>query len=113
MRQAGVVAAACLVALEKGPKRLQVDHDNAAYLARQLASIRGITLDPAKVRTNIVIFDVKNSGWSSGDVLKALSDRGVLAVPVDSDRVRMVTHLDVNRSDVETAADVVKEVFQQ
>ena len=113
MRQAGVLAAAGLVALEKGPKRLQVDHDNAKLLANQLASIPGITLNPAKVQTNIVIFDLKKSGSSSGDFLKALAQRGVLAVPVDSDKVRMVTHLDVDRNDVERAASVVGELVQR
>src|SRR5690349_6578736 len=54
MRQAGILAAAGLIALEKGPKRLQIDHDNAAFLANELATIPGITLDPKKVRTNIV-----------------------------------------------------------
>ena len=113
MRQAGVLAAAGLVALEEGPKRLHVDHDNAKLLANQLASIPGITLNPAKVQTNIVIFDLKKSGSSSGDFLKALAQRGVLAVPVDNDKVRMVTHLDVDCNDVETAACVVKEVLRQ
>lgn len=113
MRQAGVLAAAGLVALEKGPKRLQVDHENAAVLARQLASIRGITLDPEKVRTNIVIFDVAKSGKTSADVLKALAERGVLAVPVDNEKIRMVTHVDVNRNDVEKAFGVVREVFER
>ena len=110
MRQGGVLAAAGLIALEKGPKRLQVDHDNAKFLATQLASIAGITLDPAKVQTNIVIFDVKKTGWSSGDLLKALSERHVLAVPVDNDRVRMVTHLDVSRNEIEKASKIVEEV---
>jgi threonine aldolase len=112
MRQAGVLAAAGLVALEKGPKRLQVDHENAQVLARQLASVPGIALDPAKVQTNIVIFEVKKSGWSSGDVLKALAQQGVLAVPVDNEKVRMVTHLDVDRNDVERAGNIVRKVFQ-
>src|SRR5262249_47688852 len=109
MRQSGVLAAAGLVALEKGPKRLHVDHANATFLANELASIKGITLDAAKVQTNIVIFDVRRSARSSESVLKALEARGVLAVPVDDDRVRMVTHLDVDRSDVERAANIVKE----
>jgi threonine aldolase len=112
MRQAGVLAAAGLVALEKGPKRLQEDHDNAQLLAGRLAKVRGIGLDPAKVQTNIVIYDLKKSGWSSGDFLEALSKRGVLAVPVDAQRVRMVTHLDVNESDVKKAADVVEEILR-
>src|SRR5215470_15711678 len=61
MRQAGVLAAAGLVALEKGPGRLQIDHENAKVLARELASIPGIAVDPAKVQTNIVIFDLKKT----------------------------------------------------
>ena len=73
MRQAGVLAAAGLIALEKGPKRLHIDHDNAKFLATELANIPGITLDPAKVRTNIIIFDLKKSGWSSADFLQALA----------------------------------------
>ena len=113
MRQAGVLAAAGLVALEKGPGRLHIDHDNARLLATQLAAIPRMTLNPAKVKTNIVIFDLKTSGWSSSDFLQALAKRNVLAVPVDSERVRMVTHLDVDRNDIEKAAAVVGEVLQQ
>jgi threonine aldolase len=111
MRQAGVLAAAGLVALEKGPKRLQEDHDNARFLARRLAEVPGIGLDPAKVQTNIVIFDLKKARRSSADFLKALANRDVLAVPVDNERVRMVTHLDVDREDIEKASDVVREVL--
>ena len=107
MRQAGVLAAAGLVALEEGPKRLQDDHDNAQVLARKLARVPGIQLDAAKVQTNIVIFSVKPSGLSSAQFLARIAERGVLAVPVDANRVRMVTHLDVTRSQIEAAADVV------
>jgi threonine aldolase len=110
MRQAGVLAAAGIVALEDGPKRLQTDHDNAQVLAGKLAVIRGIELDPSKVQTNIVIFSVKPSGLSSADFLARCSERGVLAVPVDADRVRMVTHLDVNRADMDKAAEIVESV---
>jgi threonine aldolase len=113
MRQAGVLAAAGLIALEKGPKRLQIDHDNAKILATELAAIPGITLDSKKVRTNIVIFDLKKSGWSSANFLQALAKRNVLAVPVDSEKVRMVTHLDVDRAAVEKAAVAVREVVRQ
>ena len=111
MRQAGVLAAAGLIALETGPGRLQADHDNAQVLARRLSHIPGIALDPSKVRTNIVIFGVGGGGLSSGDFLTMLAGHNVLAVPVDAERVRMVTHLDVSRSDVETAADAVRSVM--
>ncbi len=95
------------------PRRLQIDHDNAKFLATQLAGIPGITLDPAKVQTNIVIFDLKKSGSSSADFLQALAKRNVLAVPVDNERVRMVAHLDVDRAGIETAANSVREVLKR
>ena len=111
MRQVGVLAAAGVVALENGPGRLQIDHDNAQVLARKLAAVPGICLDPAKVQTNIVIFSVKPSGLPAAEFLARCSARGVLAVPVDADRVRMVTHLDVSRSQAETAASVLSKVL--
>src|SRR5205809_3517267 len=113
MRQAGILAAAGLIALEKGPKGLQIDHDNAKFLANELATIPGITLDPKKVRTNIVIYDLKKSGSSSSDFLQMLAKRNVLAVPVDNERVRMVAHLDVDRAGIETAANSVREVLKR
>jgi threonine aldolase len=111
MRQAGVLAAAALVALENGPKRLQEDHDNAKVLAERLAQVPGITLNPSKVQTNIVIFSVKDSGVSSAEFLQRLSGIHVLAVPVDAERIRMVTHLDVTHHDIEAAADAVRSVM--
>jgi threonine aldolase len=110
-RQAGVHAAAGHVALEHGPNRQQEDHDNAQVLAQRLARVRGIALDAAKVQTNIVIFSVKPGGLSSAEFLSRLAALNVLAVPVDADRVRMVTHLDVTRRDVETAADTVGSIL--
>ena len=107
MRQAGVLAAAGLVALEEGPKRLQDDHDNAQILAQKLARIPGVALNAATVQTNIIIFSVKPSGMSSSQFLARIAERGVLAVPVDGDRIRMVTHLDVTRGEIEAAADAV------
>lgn len=112
MRQVGVLAAAGLVALEEGPTRLQDDHDNAQVLAQRLARIPGIALDPAKVHTNIVIFSVKPGGLTSAEFLARIAPRGLLGVQVDADRVRMVTHLDVSRSDVEQAAEIIAAAFQ-
>ena len=107
MRQAGVLAAAGLVALERGPGRLQEDHDNARVLASALATVPGRAIDPGKVRTNNVICGVTGTGLSSPDFVAALSQRGVLGVSVDAERVRFVTHLDVTRSDMETAAEEI------
>lgn len=110
MRQVGVLAAAAKVALEEGPKRLHIDHENAAYLARGLAQIPRIRIQPEKVQTNIVIYDVGDTGLTSGQFLQQLSARRVLGGPVDDRRVRMVTHLDVDRSDIEQALRVIGEV---
>jgi threonine aldolase len=113
MRQAGVLAAAGMLALERGPRRLHIDHENAKLLAARLAEIPGIDLNASKIQTNIVIYDLRKSGWTSADFLQALSKRSVLAVPVDAYRVRMVTHLDVDRGAVERAAGVVREVLSK
>jgi threonine aldolase len=110
MRQAGVLAAAALVALEEGPKRLHIDHENAQVLAQGLAKIPGITIEPEKVQTNIVLYDVAGAGLTSAQFLKKLGDRKVLGGPVDARRVRMVTHLDVDRDDIEQALRRIGEV---
>ena len=110
MRQVGVIAAAALVALEEGPKRLHVDHENAKLLAQGLKNIPGIGIKPEKVQTNIVIYDVGETGLGSTEFLRRLSERKVLGGPVDARRVRMVTHVDVDRNGIEQALRVIAEV---
>jgi threonine aldolase len=110
MRQVGVLAAAALVALEEGPKRLHIDHENAQLLAQGLAQIPGIGVQPDKVQTNIVLYDVGATGLGSTQFLKRLAERQVLGGPVDARRVRMVTHLDVDRNDIEQALRIIGEV---
>ena len=110
MRQVGVLGAAARVALEEGPKRLHIDHENAQILARGLANIPRIRIQPEKVQTNIVLYDVSETGLTSTEFLKRLSERKVLGGPVDVRRIRMVTHLDVDRSDIEEALRIIGEV---
>ena len=112
MRQAGVLAAAGLLALEIGPRRLHIDHENAKNLAGRLAELPGITINPAKVQTNIVIFDIRKSGRKAGDLLQDLAAKHVLGLPVDQSRIRFVTHLDVSAAQIEAAATVVHEVMR-
>jgi threonine aldolase len=102
MRQAGVLAAAGLIALEESPKVLAEDHLNAKRLAEGLAGLPGIKIDPEKVVTNIVIFDVANSGLTADSICAQLREHGILASGFGSS-IRMVTHYDVSRSDIETA----------
>jgi threonine aldolase len=111
MRQAGVLAAAGLMALEQGPKRLHVDHANARLLAEALAHMDGVEIDLDAVETNIVIF--KLTGKRSASELTArLKGRGILMSAVGPSAVRMVTHLDVSSGDCVTAAEALTEEIE-
>lgn len=110
MRQAGILAAAGLIALEEGPQKLAADHANAKFLAEGLAKIPGVKIDPAKVHTNIVICDIACTGMTSGEMSCELAGHKVMANGVAAHLIRFVTHLDVNRRDCEQALAVVAEV---
>jgi threonine aldolase len=104
MRQVGVLAAAGLVALEEMPHRLGDDHRNARFLAGELAKIPGVGLDPERVQTNIVIFDITGTGLSIAEIAARLRDRGVRMSSANSKQMRAVTHKDVTGEDCATAA---------
>jgi threonine aldolase len=103
MRQAGFVAAAARYGLQHNVERLADDHANAKFLAEGLAEINGVEIDPSTVETNIVIFDVADAT----DLHDKLKDAGVETSLLEG-RVRMVTHLDVDRAGIETALAEVK-----
>lgn len=111
MRQAGVLAAAGLIALEETPEILDRDHENAKHLATRLAQIKGIALDPRKVVTNILIFDVRASGRTADEICADLVKRKVLCGATDKFSVRMVTHYDVDRAAIDRALRAVAEVL--
>jgi threonine aldolase len=106
MRQAGVIAAAGIVALEEMVDRLADDHANARALAEGLASLPFVKLDPASVQTNLVIFDVE--GVDRLKFQQALRDRGVLSTGVPP-KVRMVTHYGIDRADIDDALERIRE----
>jgi threonine aldolase len=112
MRQVGVVAAAGLIALEEMPKRLHEDHANARRLAEGLAEIAGVKIDAERVVTNIIIFDVSDTGLDAAAVCARLAERDVLASGAGAS-IRMVTHYDVSRADIERALAALREVIQQ
>jgi threonine aldolase len=97
MRQAGVLAAAGLVALEESPAKLAADHENARLLAE------AVGLDPATVQTNIVIFEITSDPAA---FIARLKEEGILASAIGGKRIRFVTHYDVTRTDCEKAARV-------
>ena len=108
MRQAGMMAAACLYALDHHVERLREDHENAGALAALLAAIPGITVEP--VDTNIVFIDVAGVGVSASDFNDALRHRGTRGGIHGATRMRFVTHLDVSREQIQTAAGIVADV---
>jgi threonine aldolase len=112
MRQAGVFAAAGLIALEESPKNLHRDHENAKVLAQRLAKIKGISLDAAKIVTNIVIFDVRGTGRTAAEICADLGKRKILCGPTDKYSIRMVTHCDVQRNSIENALAAMGEVLK-
>jgi threonine aldolase len=107
MRQAGVLAAAALYALDHNVDRLADDHANARVLASGLADLDGISLDPEAVATNIVVFDVDDARG----LVAALEDAGVRMGALGPRAVRAVTHLDVDRAGVEQAVETVRGVL--
>jgi threonine aldolase len=110
MRQAGVLAAAGLIALEEGPKRLHEDHANAKLLAEGLAKLRGIKVDPKKVETNIIVFEISGTGMDSAAFTRKLMEKNVLASGISPTEIRIVTHMDVDRGACERALGAISEI---
>ncbi|MBI3406105.1 MAG: aminotransferase class I/II-fold pyridoxal phosphate-dependent enzyme [Acidobacteria bacterium] len=113
MRQAGVLAAAGLIALEDTPKRLHLDHENARYMAEELAKIPGISIDANKVVSNIVIFGVQGTGRTAAQVCEELGAQKVLANPTGPQTIRMVTHYDVDRAGIDRALEAMRAIVKR
>ena len=109
MRQAGVLAAAGLIALQEMPRRLSEDHANARFLAEALSQMAGIRV-PHEVQTNIVVFDIGGAGLTTSEFSARLKSRGVLMNGVNATQMRLVTHYDVSREDCENALTALAEV---
>lgn len=113
MRQAGVIAAAALYALEHHVERLADDHANAQRLAEGIRRIDGLRLDPDVVDTNIVFFHIDRTWGTAAEFCDALKRRGVLMLPNTPTRIRAVTHLDVDRTAVDCALGILAEVARR
>lgn len=111
MRQAGILAAAGLYALDHNIARLAEDHAHAKRLAAALAELPGVRIDPAHIETNIVVFDIGETRRTADDVLAALKAEGLLLVPFSKTTLRAVTHLDVSSEQIEQACAILKKVF--
>jgi threonine aldolase len=111
MRQAGILAAAGIYALEHNITRLKEDHDNAKRLARLLQKIPAVTLNPDHVETNIVIFDVIDHRLQPAEIVAALKREGVLINAVGGTTFRAVTHLDVSAQDIDRAGEIFARIL--
>jgi threonine aldolase len=113
MRQAGVIAAAGIVAVEKMVDRLKDDHANAQTLAIGLAKVNGISLDPSQVQTNIVVYDVTGLGTNAEKWVAKMKEFGVKAGAQEGGRVRMVTHRGIEKEDIEYTLSAAEKAAQQ
>ena len=112
MRQAGIIAAGALYALEHNVDRLAKDHANAKRLAEALADMPGASIDPTTVETNIVFFDVHESVGSAKAFCQQLADQDILMLPLGAQRVRAVTHLDVAVTDIDRAITMIQQILK-
>ena len=110
MRQVGILAAAGIVALEQMVGRLGEDHENAKVLAEGMSNIKGILIDPTVVQTNIVVCEAKTMPQS--ELILRLAQNGIKVTPFGGKRLRMVTHLGIDRRDVENVLDVLARILK-
>ena len=113
MRQVGILAAACLYALDNNVERLEVDHQNAKRLAFGLAEMDGIRIDPEQVVTNIVLFDVGSTSMDADTFAERLAPAGVLLIPFGPTTLRAVTHLDVTTADMDAALEIIQQFLKK
>jgi len=113
MRQAGVLAAAGIVALEQMVERLAEDHASARRLSRGIAALPGIAIDPEKVRTNIVVFEVTSDRISAAQLVVALLERSVKMIAFGPTQIRAVTHYGIDTADIETSIAAIRTVMEQ
>jgi threonine aldolase len=111
MRQVGIIAAAGIYALDHHLERLKEDHQNAKRLAVGLKELKGVSIEPKHVETNIVIFDIADTGMTASQVAEAIKKEGVLIHAFGKTQIRLVTHLDASNDDIEGALKAFEKVF--
>jgi threonine aldolase len=110
MRQAGVVAAPGIVALETMIDRLEEDHENAKFLACGISKIQGLNVDMERVQTNMVLIDTSGLGVEDSVFVSALKNQALLVSAIGKNRVRLVTHRGIERQDVMDALAIIDQV---
>ena len=113
MRQAGVIAAPGIIALEKMVDRLEEDHKNAKFMAERLSKIEGISVNLKIVQTNIFNFNISDLGVTSTDFVTKLKNHGVLLLTRDRNNIRVVTHRGIEKEHIESALDAIEKVVKE
>jgi len=113
MRQAGILAAACIFALDNNINRLKEDHENARLLASELKNLAGIFIDMKQVQTNMVMIHIRHPKYNSETLSQALLNEGLAANAVDSERIRAVTHLNVSKDQILQAVDIFTKLMKE
>ncbi len=113
MRQAGIIAAPGIVALESMIERLKEDHINARRLAEGIAKIDGVCVDLSCVQTNMVYFSIDGLGVTADFFISKLRQKDILALALTDKKIRMVTHKNIEKKHVEKAIDTIESIFNE
>lgn len=113
MRQSGIIAAAGIIALEQMVQRLAEDHSNARRLAEGIARIPGLSIDPSKVQTNIIYFDLVNDRLAADEFITRVGKKGIKLLCTGPSRFRMVTHYGISSEDIDTTLAALGQVIEQ
>ncbi|RPI89015.1 MAG: low specificity L-threonine aldolase, partial [Planctomycetaceae bacterium] len=113
LRQAGIVAAAAVYALEHHIDRLRIDHDHAQLFANRIEQVDGIVCDASEIETNLVFFEVDPKLGNASQLSTRLKEKGVLINATGPQRLRACTHLDVTREDALRAAEAISETVHE
>ena len=112
MRQAGILAAGCIFAVENHFERLSEDHRNARLLAEGLVNLDTFIIDLESVQTNIVVTDIQKDSIDAFEIVERLKENNILAIPFGSHKIRFVTHLHISNDDIETCLQVITSLFK-
>jgi threonine aldolase len=113
MRQCGIIAAAGITALEEMTDRIADDHANAQHLAQGIANIPGLSIEPERVQTNIVYFDIVSRQIKAEELVSLLGNKGIKVLKLGPSRFRAVTHYGINSEDIDLTLTAISEIMNK
>lgn len=112
MRQAGIIAAPGIIAIEKMINRLREDHSNAKYLAKGISKLKYVRIDLDRVQTNIIMFDIVEKKISGENFIRKLKEKNILALALEKNRIRMVTHRGIKKDHINKTINVIDDILK-